>query len=205
METPSMAFTSVTVDTCAQLLVKEWGAGMSSWEINWIRFGSAGLLMLLVSLGLQLRDYMIWRRRWFRNNANDGKENQDPTEYLDDIEQDIVAENVKKDTVGSTTNGNPMSTPSSSWYAFPKQQSKSAWLWVTFGVFSLTFASETLFNYALFQLPMAFALSIASIGPLYAMPIAYLIKKEKPTNKACAGAVFAVSGIVLLSFTKNQV
>ena len=59
--------------------------------------------------------------------------------------------------------------------------------------------SRALTNYAMFQIPLALLLTLESIGPLYSLPLALLMHKECPSFRASIGAVFAVTGIALLS------
>ncbi|KAL3916108.1 MAG: hypothetical protein SGARI_008030 [Bacillariaceae sp.] len=80
---------------------------------------------------------------------------------------------------------------------------KSAWIHVCIGVLLVTFFTPALSNYALFQIALALALTLGSVGPLYALPLTYLMQRKEhpklPSWKACLGAVLAVAGIVVLA------
>lgn len=69
-----------------------------------------------------------------------------------------------------------------------------------FGVAFVTFLHPALVNYAMFQIPLALLLTLDSIGPLYSLPLGWIIQNERPTFSACVGAALAVGGIVILAF-----
>ena len=83
---------------------------------------------------------------------------------------------------------------------------KSAWAHVCLGVLFVTFVTPALSNYALFQIALALALTLGSVGPLYALPLTYIMQQrddqqtKKPTVLAWLGATLAVAGIVVLAF-----
>lgn len=68
------------------------------------------------------------------------------------------------------------------------------------GIACVSFMCPALTNYAMFQISLALLLTLESIGPLYSLPLSYLLQEEIPTYKACVGAALAVTGIVILSF-----
>jgi drug/metabolite transporter (DMT)-like permease len=165
-----MAILNVLLDTYGSVLTKQHGTKFTTWEINLVRFGFAGIVMLLMSLALQLRDW--WR---MDNSATNDEEQGTPT-------------------TPTTT------TP---WYKLPQAtMSTSAWLHVVTGVLFVTFFTPALSNYALFQIALALALTLGSVGPLYALPLTYLLQKDqkRPTLQACLGAMLTVGGIVILAF-----
>ena len=51
-----MAVSNVVLHTLGATLTKKFGVEMSTWEINFVRFGFAGLCMLLLTFLLQMRD-----------------------------------------------------------------------------------------------------------------------------------------------------
>jgi len=81
-----------------------------------------------------------------------------------------------------------------------KQMTRSSWLHVSAGVVLVTFLTPTLSNYALFQIALGLALTLGSTGPLYELPLSYMMQKKVPTMRSLAGAVLAVAGIVVLAF-----
>lgn len=86
------------------------------------------------------------------------------------------------------------------WYLLPKATNHSWWC-VSVGVMFVSFCQPALTNYALFQISLALLMTLESIGPLYSLPLAFVVEKEAPTSQATAGAVLAVAGIAILSFT----
>ena len=73
---------------------------------------------------------------------------------------------------------------------------------VSVGVLFVTFLTPALSNYALFQIALALALTLGSIGPLYALPLTHILQSQekRPTLVAFVGALLAVAGIVVLAF-----
>ena len=49
-----------------------------------------------------------------------------------------------------------------------------------------------------FQIELSAALTLGSVGPLYAVPVAFLVKGERTSARGCAGAVLAVAGVFVL-------
>lgn len=86
------------------------------------------------------------------------------------------------------------------WYTLPTHMARSAWLFTVIGVALVTFITPALSNYALFQVALALALTLGSVGPIYALPLSWLLQNDKPTIRASIGATLAVGGVILLSF-----
>jgi drug/metabolite transporter (DMT)-like permease len=171
----ALSVLNVALDTYGSVLTKQYGEGMTVWDINLIRFGFAGLVMLVVSVIFHVRARIL----------QSGKEK---------TEQNGSADNGTMDKGGSKDQR-------SAWYALPtNQMTRSAWAHVSAGVLLVTFLTPTLSNYALFEIAIALALTLGSVGPLYSLPLAYFLQKEVPTVRACAGAALAVAGIVVLAF-----
>ena len=90
------------------------------------------------------------------------------------------------------------------WYELPQMEC-IPWARISLGVAFVTFACPALSNYAVFEVPLGLALTLFSITPLYAIPLVWFMKKEKPTNRGTGGAIIAVVGVVLLvSFGTNR-
>jgi drug/metabolite transporter (DMT)-like permease len=165
---------NVVLDTYGSLLTKEHGVGMTTWEINLIRFGFAAIVMLLLSVVLHLR-------HWVVNQMEMKKGNCDPTDEED--------KNNKTSQI---------------WYSLPRNMKRKSWLQVSMGVLFVTFFTPALSNYALFQIALALALTLGSVGPLYSLPLTWLLQHDRPTFRACAGGLLAVAGIIVLSFWGKQ-
>ena len=155
---------NVVLDAYGSVLTKQYGTQMTVWEINLLRFGFAGVVLMATSVIMRVRAWLIstWRVQPSPQN------------------------NISK------------STP---WYALPwLEMSRSSWLRASVGVVLVTFLSPTLSNYSLFEISLGLALTLTSIGPLYEMPLSYLLNKKHPTLRSLAGAVLAIAGVAILAF-----
>ena len=203
----AMAIINVFLDTYGSVLTKNYGTQFTTWEINLIRFGFAGAMMMFCSVLLQLRDYLISAN----HNISSGKGNTNTDKGHDaEIGQSNPATQID-DSATATINtaNNQQDNPSAQakqkdvWYKLPRDtMSQSAWMHVVGGVLFVTFITPALSNYALFQIALALALTLGSVGPLYALPLTYLFQKhqQRPSLRACLGAALAVAGIVVLAF-----
>ena len=98
----------------------------------------------------------------------------------------------------------PTESKTDAWYALPVHGMKRRdWMFVSCGVALVTVLTPALSNYALFQVALALALTLGSVGPLYSLPLSYLLQREVPTWRATLGATLAVGGIVVLAFFGN--
>jgi drug/metabolite transporter (DMT)-like permease len=161
------AILNVVLDTYGAILIKQHGTALNVWEINLLRFGFAGVLMLVVSLTLSTSQRFVW---FTKGTGTD------------------------ETTVHTTTT-------TTSWYALPwKEMSWSSWLHVSVSVLLVTFVTPSLSNYALFQIALALALTLGSVGPLYSLPLTYLLQNEVPTFRGVLGAMLAVAGVAVLTW-----
>uniref|UniRef100_A0A7S2E5B9 EamA domain-containing protein n=2 Tax=Ditylum brightwellii TaxID=49249 RepID=A0A7S2E5B9_9STRA len=180
------SFANVVLDTFGSLLTKVYGIGMTTWEISLLRFGFAGGIMLCVTLILIAMEYFDLLHGWTQN--------KDATKIeQDDSHDDAFLDDTRANQEFNTTL--PVQT-SSPWYRLPKMPPQN-WLYVSLGVFFVTFLFPALTNYALFQIALALVLTLTSIGPLYALPLSWMITKERPSWKGVVGATLAVVGIVV--------
>ena len=177
-----MAILNVVLDTYGSVLTKDYGKEFTTWEINLIRFGFAGIIMLICSITLTMRDRLFEKKK---TETETGTGNNDNNE-------DTISESTLK------------------WYQLPTSftiMSKSAWLYVSLGVLFVTFFTPALSNYALFQITLALALTLGSVSPLYALPLTYIMQKKDevkkrppPSLKAYIGSLLAIGGIIILAF-----
>jgi len=177
------------LDTYGSFLTKNYGSGMTSWEINLIRFGFSGVCMVFLSLMLISFDFLAISYKIRKEKPKE------------DLEEHMKNEEVTEAGIepGSQTEQSKISE-ASSWYRLP-HMSKKRWVLVSLGVVFVTFLCPALSNYALFRIALGLALTLGSTGPLYALPLTWWIKKETPTYAGCIGAVVAFAGIVLLSLS----
>jgi drug/metabolite transporter (DMT)-like permease len=166
----ALSILNAGLDTYGAVLTKQYGGDMTIWEINLLRFGFAAAVMLFVAA-------CFWLNGVVTGYAQTGSgDSMDTSELSSD----------KRDTTWYA-----VSTGSMNW---------SDWFRVTGGVVLVTVAAPSLFNYALFRIALALTLTFTSVGPIYSLPLGYLLQNEVPTWKAGAGALLAVAGIVVLAF-----
>ena len=171
-----MAVSNVVLHTFGVFVTKKYARAMMTWDINLIRFGFAAVCMLVLSGILQVRDYLFG----IQSTTCHGK--------------DITR------LEASTENWRYI-TPVP-WYRLPNLLgggSHRHLLHVSLGVFFVSFLNPALTNYAVFQIAFALLLTLESIGPIYALPLATVLQHERPTLRGSLGAILAVLGIVVLS------
>jgi hypothetical protein len=236
-----LSFANVAFDTYGSLLTKQYGVNMTVWQINLLRFGFAGVVMLVISLTLAARDYCCQPRRDTGTQVNENTDTDNHAQPLGSQHElaSIQAGTLVADYTSGTSNdsdalqavdgkeplhgetqeaqatydgslgGNHQidKRPQQSrqcWYLLPIGiMSRSQWLHVSAGVFFVTFATPSMSNYALFQIALALALTFGSVGPLYAIPLSWLLSsKTSPAAsiRTVVGSSIAVCGIAILAF-----
>ena len=194
-----MSLLNVGLDTYGSVLTKEFGQGMTVFEINLIRFGFAGGTMLLVSVGMTLSARLL-QGQWSQAEKQAADATAAVTPNMNGPTEDAPCPPVTGDDSNQT-----LSKQSCPWYALPiDKMTRSSWLHVSAGVALVTFITPSLSNYALFEISLALTLTLTSVGPLYALPLSYWMstsrRDNKPTLRALVGASLAVAGIVVLAF-----
>lgn len=122
---------------------------MITWEINLIRFGFAGLCMLLLPFFMKLL------RALSGSNTSSGTDHDD----VGIIKADERYE--------------------------PPTMKGSWWREISLGVLFVSFLQPALTNYAMFEIASALLLTLESIGPLYSLPLSYILeKKSQPIERA---------------------
>jgi EamA-like transporter family len=103
-------------------------------------------------------------------------------------------------TRGSAPMSDAVSSVTSPWYLMPNrtQMSPSLWLRVSVGVLFVTFLCPMLSNYALFQIDLGLCLTLTSLGPIYAIPLLWLIKGDVISLRAMLGSLLAVAGVAIM-------
>lgn len=177
-----LALCNVCLDSYGFVLTKQYGVNMTTWEINFIRYGFAGFILLLVSFFLRARDLFctvsnhraIAAKRRVDTNIN--------------LRESSPTKSYGK--VGSIK-------PEPSWYRLPNL-SWHSWSVMLVGVLFVSFLCPALQGYALFRLAFSLAMTLNSLTPLYAIPLMWLFKNQKPSKRGCWGAVIAVTGVMVL-------
>ena len=213
------AIVNVFADSIGSLLTKRHGGGMTTWSINLIRFGYAGAILGMISAVMMIRGRRgtipsreIWPSVGGGGGgggggiaAGDGgvsvggggpSEGRDAHVDIDESTSDIDETN-RREEVFTCEPPPVVPTPSPRWYELPTL-TKGGWLQINAGVLFVTFLCPTLSNYALFRLALGLAISLGSVGPLYGLVLDWPFRGRRPTVYGCAGAILAVSGVVIL-------
>eukprot|EP00667_Euglena_gracilis_P010630 EG_transcript_10829 len=90
-----------------------------------------------------------------------------------------------------------------SWCRMPAQ-SRAVWGRITASAVFISFLYPLLFIIALLNLTLALTLTLTSLGPLYALPLLWLMKGERVTLRAVVGSLCACGGVALLCWTHSQ-
>ena len=122
-----MAILNVVLHTLGATLTKKFGADMTTWEINFVRFGFSGFCMLFLTLLLQIRDRIV--------QAYLGSSHSMQLESTDSI----IPLTTGTRRYGSVpTIAIDSNHQESSWYSLP-ELSRSSWIRVTIGVVFVSF------------------------------------------------------------------
>jgi drug/metabolite transporter (DMT)-like permease len=165
------AIFNVLADSVGSLLTKKYGVGMTTWSINLIRFGFAGVVLAGMSAGMRLK------QRVSRADHIDKKD-----------DDETITSNVAE-----SYNQPPR------WFELPTL-SRKGWVNITTGVVLVTFLCPALSNYSLFQVALGLAVSLGSVGPLYGLILDWPFKGKRPTVFGCVGVFLAVTGVIILCF-----
>eukprot|EP01046_Picozoa_sp_COSAG06_P009935 COSAG06_NODE_531_length_14564_cov_23.708400_5_plen_329_part_00 len=149
-----VAVLSMLMDTCGSVLTRQHGVGLTPFDINAVRFGSAGVSLALWQLFASRRKPQAGGAASIAARGGGG---------------------------GSAT------------------MSAGAWTKVCAGILFCTCLAPTLNNISLFRLPLATAVTLGATGPLFALPIAWIVRGERSSLRAVAGAATAVAGVALLA------
>jgi drug/metabolite transporter (DMT)-like permease len=219
-----MSIVNVVLDTYGSVLTKDYGVSLSIWEINFIRFGFAGAVLLLVSIGMIAYHWLRQLRRYSDQSMATIvvklPSSQSPPTVEVNLSETGSTNAVAPPIAGSGTNEQVKpSTIATPWYRLPilddPVMTKLTWFYVSIGVVFVTYIAPTLSNYALFEISLALTLTLTSIGPLYALPLSFLVRRymydsdsqapspQPPTLRAWIGAVLSICGIILLAYTGN--
>lgn len=223
-----LAAINVILDAFGSVLTKQFGHSMNTWEINYLRFGFAAIFMTLISMGMGIIDYYSSRLELLARDTGklsesmhslNGSIDSSGLEELDENPMHVLPHNDGVTTHSSTIGDVEMSVLNMSvggstedreasketehvetWYAFPIVDKMSSYQWasVSMGVLFVTFLCPAMSNYALFKLPLSLCLTINSLGPIYSIPLVFVMLGERSCVQAIVGSVLAVGGIVIM-------
>eukprot|EP00300_Choanocystis_sp_HF-7_P015281 c18998_g1_i1.p1 GENE.c18998_g1_i1~~c18998_g1_i1.p1 ORF type:complete len:278 (+),score=52.47 c18998_g1_i1:359-1192(+) len=161
------AAANVLFDVYGIFLTKQHGKSLTTWHINIIRFGFAGVFMLCLSLALQARRLL--------RSAPRG----------DGVDSDNSSLAPRHD-----------GPPRYEWFDLipPDLTHRKACL-ILGGIALVTFGSPALTNFAVFKLPVAVFLTLTSLGPVYSLPLIPLAEHRPLSARAVLGGVLAFAGV----------
>ena len=168
---------------------------MSTWEINLIRFGFAQFCLSLILMCV----YVYFNRSMERSSGRFLTLKKEETFELD-ISNNILENNnnisleTSDPSIGYNVNSNLIY---SEIMVYPDMKPRD-WLQVTLGILFLTFATPALSNYSLLNIDMGACLTLTSLGPIFSLPLVYIMKNEQISLRACIGAFVSVIGIAVM-------
>mmetsp|Transcript_35592 Transcript_35592/g.83672 ORF Transcript_35592/g.83672 Transcript_35592/m.83672 type:complete len:282 (+) Transcript_35592:158-1003(+) len=210
----ALAVVNVVFDVVGAVITKSVASNLGPWEIGLVRFGFAALVMAPVSIACHLRarggcgctlgspfEMVVVPESDSTQQAHvemravlDG-----PAPELEPEGSSAASRRKKGDRLllekqsaePSAINSAPAIR---SWHEMPRMGFR-AWGSVSLGVLLVTFLAVGLGNVALFRIPLRLFLTLQSLGPVYALPIAFVVKREVATRRAWAGSALAAIGV----------
>lgn len=83
----------------------------------------------------------------------------------------------------------------------PAMQPKE-WAQMLLGVLLVTFSAPILGTWALFRIPLAVWNGLSALGPVWAVPLVYLVQGKAVGFRTAGGALLAALGAAMLGVTK---
>jgi len=175
------AAANVALDTWGTVLTKQHGGGLNTWEINFVRFGSAAATLALFAAAKRTA------ARFRRANSRETRK--------------LAARERETDVSYRDTETNE--THETHETIFPVL-SKRSWVQILLGVAFTTFLAPGLGNYALFRVSsLAVFSTLMCVGPIYALPLGKMVNDEPITARAVIGSVVAILGTMPMFFGKQ--
>ncbi|KAL7517973.1 hypothetical protein ACHAWX_002842 [Stephanocyclus meneghinianus] len=179
------AVMNVLADASGSLWTKKYGVGMTTWSINLVRFGFAGIVLFLVSIIMRLRRWCL-----ALDNVIETQDAgvSDATVHVNSADNTVHS---SQQTAPSTDGSDPK------WFELPSL-TRHGWLQITIGVAFVTFLCPALEKFALMQVALGLSVSLGSVGPLYGVLMDWSFKGRKPTIIVLIGVVLAIGGVIIL-------
>ena len=168
------AAANVALDAWGTVLTKRHGGDLDTWEINFVRFGSAAATLALGAAFARALDRSSDRR-------------DDPG----------------GSRPGSSAGGGsaPFSFAAA---RFPSPAlTRREWAQIVAGVAFTTFAAPAAGNWALFRVSsLAVFSTLTCLGPMWALPLGWAVEGQRVTARAVAGSAAAVAGVAPMFFAE---
>ena len=161
----ALQLTNMLLDIAGAAITRSFAEGLTPWQINLTRFGSAAVLTALIAAGAR-----VCGRPADASRSGASRASSRGAAVVDSLAARMPA-------------GMP----------------RAFWRRIAFGVLVVTFACPSLSNYALFNLPFAAYCALTSLGPMWAVPILWAIKGQRPTWRGSLGATAAAAGAFWVS------
>ena len=196
-----LAVLNVGLDCLGSVLVKMFGEDFTTWEINFIRFGSSAVVMgILASCGKLF--YENSRKTEINDHAFQLSASEDIASLSQQSTQITLEDKISTTDRASSESCAPEDRTNSNsfWFNMPfGTMTRETWMQVTLGVVFVTFLCPVLSIYALFTMDVALCLTLTSLGPIYSLPLVFFMKKEKVSIRGLVGTVVACVGVIMLT------
>ena len=209
------AAANVSLDTVGSVLTKIHGSRLTTWEINLIRFGSASLALLLIAF---IGNVWPLVQKLCRGGPSPPQGHElEALESCNSYEGGLGVEGVALESRDPAAVGGRLGpgggleagdgeedfeATRGAWARLPSMPGRD-WAWVILGVALTTFLCPALGNYALFLISLPAWATLGALGPMYALPLGWLLKREPVTKRAVFGAALAVAGVVPLALHES--
>ena len=169
------AAANVALDAWGTVLTKRHGGDLDTWEINFVRFGSAAATLALGAAFARALDRSSDRR-------------DDPG----------------GSRPGSSSAGGGSAPFSFAAARFPSPAlTRREWAQIVAGVAFTTFAAPAAGNWALVRVSsLAVFSTLTCLGPMWALPLGWAVEGQRVTARAVAGSAAAVAGVAPMFFAE---
>ena len=204
------AILNVIFDAYGAVLTKEFGAVFTLSEINLVRFGFAAMSLGALAGGFKLHSLMAINQQCsndLKMKTISGVEMANiPCEYemggMENVEKVEIIDHPIQNTYGESLTSEENHSDLN-WFEFPRMP-RLDWVKIAVGVVFVTYTCPSLFNYALFRLKLGLCLTITSLGPIFAIPLVYIMKNERTSLRAIGGSALSFVGVAMLMLTENS-
>jgi len=189
-----LAIINVLFDAFGSLLTKKFGKSYNTFEINFLRFGFASVILVMtswiISIVIAITEYKSNQKNAMHTSGNPMHHSLYAQIEMNDVNQNY---NQHKSEVVRTFVKSP-------WYLLPfvDEMTTKEWLSVIGGIMVVTFLCPALSNYALFEIPLGLCLTLTSLGPVYSVPVVYFISSESTGWVGLCGATLTFVGVFIL-------
>lgn len=166
------AFTTLC-DVAGATLTKGFGPTLGPWTVGCVRFGFAASCLGCTAAASRI---VSMTPHGLRLTPAEG-------------EEDAKAADASLPTIRS-------GDEKAQWHEMPEHSPKT-WRRIVAGTIFVTFLCPALSYTALFKIPFSLWLTLDSLGPVFAIPLAWLVRRERASPRAMLGSVLAVAGVVI--------